>query len=141
MQLKIYEILERFKTVYPHEKVRFLQYNNSKTLRDILFFTFSPSVRFYRQNEPPNYKPNITDPVGLAPNNLYDESRKFYLFVVGHPQSKLLTQKRKDELLLQFLEGLEAKEAQVVLNMLSKDLKIEGLTSEIVKRAFPDLPL
>lgn len=141
MKLKIFEILDQFSSVRADSRVRYLQYHNSKTLRDILFMTFHPDVRFYRQDAPPNYKPNNTDPVGLAPTNLYDESRKFYLFVLGHPQSNGLTHRRRDELLLQFLESLEAKEAQVVINMIGKDLKVPGLDIDVVRQAFSNLGL
>ena len=141
MTPKFYEIFDQFPTVHEHSRVRYLQYHNSKTLRDILFFTFNPSVRFYRQDAPPGYKPNITDPVGLAPTTLYDEMRKVYLFVVGHPQSNGIKPRRRDELLLQFLEGLEAKEANVFLKMMNKNLEVPGLDLNLVKQAFPQLPL
>jgi len=136
---RMYEIFEQFKSIRLEDRVRFLQYYNSKTLRDILFFTFHPNVKFYRQNAPDLYKPNITDPVGLSPTNLQDEMRKTYLFVIGHPQSNGISNRKRDELLIQFLEGLEAKEAQVYINMMGKDLKLENLTYDIVKQAFPQL--
>lgn len=136
---KIFEILEQFPSIQDNSKARYLEYNNSKTLRDVLFFTFHPDVRFYRTDAPPGYKPNITDPIGLAPTNLYEEMRKTYIFVLGHPQSNNIPYDRRDELLLQFLEALEAKEAQVYLNMMAKDLKVPGLTVEVVKEAFPSL--
>lgn len=137
--IKIFEIFDQFKKVHSSSRTKLLQYNNSKTLRDILYFTFHPDVHFYRTDMPPGYQPNNTDPIGLAPNNLYDESRKLYLFILNHPNSKFLTNRRRDELYIQFLEGLEAKEAQVVLNMAAKDLKVPGLTIDVVKEAFPNL--
>lgn len=137
--LKMFEIFEQFETVHENSRARFLNYNNSKTLRDILFFTFHPDVRFYRTEAPAGYKPNITDPIGLAPTNLHDEMRKSYIFVLGHPKSNGISFNRRDELLMQFLEALEAKEAQVYLNMMAKDLKIKNLTIDVVKEAFPQL--
>lgn len=141
MTLKLFELFDQYISVRDDSKTRYLQYHNSKTLRDVLFFTFHPDVRFYRQDAPIGYKPNTSDPVGLASTNIYDESRKLYLFVLGHPNSTGISLKRRDELLLQFLEGLEAREAQVVLNMMNKDLKISGLDIRIVREAFPELGL
>jgi hypothetical protein len=68
------------------------------------------------------------------------EMKRIYLFVEGSQKaSKNLTDIRRQQLLIQILEALEASEADVFMNMILKDLKVKGLTYKIVQEAFPDL--
>jgi hypothetical protein len=50
-----------------------------------------------------------------------------------------LTEKRRNELLIQILESIEPREAEVVLGIFQKDLHVKGLTYKFVKEAFPNL--
>ena len=50
-----------------------------------------------------------------------------------------LSYERKEQILIQILEALEAQEAEVFMNMLLKKQKVKGLTQAIVKEAFPGL--
>ena len=50
-----------------------------------------------------------------------------------------LTEKRKNEILIQILESLEEKEADVFIGVLKKDLKVPYLTEALVREAFPEL--
>ena len=43
------------------------------------------------------------------------------------------------QLLLQLIESLEPREAEVVIGILSKDLGVKGLNYKFVKEAFPQL--
>jgi len=49
-----------------------------------------------------------------------------------------MVNKRK-QLLLQLIESLEPREAEVVIGILSKDLGVKGLNYKFVKEAFPQL--
>ena len=42
-------------------------------------------------------------------------------------------------LLTQILEGLEPDDAQIFIDVLKKDLKIQDLTPEVINLAFPGL--
>ena len=50
-----------------------------------------------------------------------------------------LTPQRKEQILIQILEALEKREAEIYMNMLLKKQVVKGLDSKIVKEAFPDL--
>jgi hypothetical protein len=68
------------------------------------------------------------------------ELKRVYLFVEGSTKApKTLTDIRRQHILIQILEALEAKEADVFMNMLLKDLKVKGLTYKIIQEAFPGL--
>ena len=55
------------------------------------------------------------------------------------PTAESLTEKRRAELLLQILESIEPREAEVILGIFQKDLGVKGLDYKFVKEAFPDL--
>jgi hypothetical protein len=73
-------------------------------------------------------------------NTIHQELGRVYLFSTNSPRvPENLTQKRKEEILIQILEALEAKEAEIFMNMLLKKQNVNGLTAAIVKEAFPGL--
>lgn len=141
MQLKVYEVLEKVRLAQStKDKLKILRQNSDWALKQILFGTFNHSVQFYRNDTPDSYKPDIHSPVEMGYSNLNIELKKMWIFVkTGNPSDCKLRDLKKDEILLQLLESLEAREAQVVINMFSKDLHIDGLTYELVNEAFPGL--
>jgi hypothetical protein len=76
---------------------------------------------------------------GLSGTQLSTELRKLYLFQKGHPSAEQLTEQKRTQLLLQLLEALEPREAEVVLGIFQKDQGVKGLDYKFVKEAFPDL--
>lgn len=71
----------------------------------------------------PEYKPNNA-PAGSTELMLITEIRKLYIFL----KSSKLNAKRKQELLLQMLEGLHPQEAAILANLIIGKLKIKGYT-------------
>jgi hypothetical protein len=61
------------------------------------------------------------------------EYRRFYLYTKENP----VTEKRKNELLVQLLESLHPSEATIVENMISRE--IPEIDREVVDLAFPTL--
>ena len=71
---------------------------------------------------------------------LKQELNRAYIFQANNPRvSPNLSEERKKQILIQILEVLEAKEADVFMNMLLKQCSVTGLTYDVVKEAFPDL--
>ena len=64
---------------------------------------------------------------------------RLYLFQAGNPSAESIDERRRTELLIQLLESLEPREAEVVMGIFKKDQGVEGLTYDFVKEAFPDL--
>jgi len=65
--------------------------------------------------------------------------RRLYMFLEGNQTAETLTDKRRNELLIQMLESIEPREAEVLLGIFQKDLGVKGLDYKFVKEAFPDL--
>jgi hypothetical protein len=135
--ITVYEILEELRNT--QDKRQVLLKHNSYMLQSILFHTFSPGVKFITNKFPPNYIiPDSPPEMGWV--TLETEIRKIYLWVEGHPKVPTgLTYERKMELLLQFLESMEHKEACVIMDVFNKDLHVDGLTVDLVRSVFPNL--
>ena len=140
-KLNIYEVFERFEEAPDREsKINVLRENNTNTLRDVLLGAFNPGIKFVIKDIP-DYKCEDVPP-GMSYGNMTTALNQAYLFIENHPRvSPNLSQQRKVELLQQSLESLEEKEAKVFANMLMKDLKVKGLTKELVSEALPEIPL
>lgn len=135
----VYEILDEVANA-PDDQARkaILFYNNNYALRCVLRAAFHPKIKFTIERVP-YYKPSDA-PIGLSESSLHKEINRIYLFEAGNPRvSPNLTEDRKEKILVQLLESLEAKEAVVFMNTLLKDLKVPGLTKELVEEVFPDL--
>ena len=61
------------------------------------------------------------------------------IFQEGHPEAEKLNPRKRHELLIQFLEGIEPREAEVVMGIFKKDQGVKGLTYNFVKEAFPQM--
>ncbi len=135
----ISEIFTEFKQRESREdKIAVLRFNQDWALRNLLKGTFDPNVQFVF-DKAPDYRPSDA-PDGFGHTTIAQELGRAYLFERNNPKvSPNLSQDRKEQLLIQILEALDATEAEVFMNMILKDQKVDGLTYEIVKEAFPDL--
>ena len=140
MVKNIYEILNEFssaKTVDQQKEV--LRKNNQHYFKEVLKYTFNPSFEFYVDSEfPADYVTPDTVP-GIRFAGIESEIRRAYLFIKGNPTADVLTPEKRKILLLQLLESFEPEEAKVWFNMMSKDLKVKGLTATLVQEVYPEL--
>ena len=138
----MYEIFEEFeKATTKNDKILVLRNNYNFTLYCTLRAAFHPNIKFVVTGQVPDYTPD-NSPAGLAVNTMNMVVNKMYLFEVGNPKvSPNLTLDRKKQLLIQFLEGLEAKEAVILEQVLNKSLKVKGLTYPFLKETLPELEL
>ena len=139
MALKnIYEVLNDFKKVKTkQERIDVLRKNDSWALKSVLQGVFHPNVKF--NVKVPEYK-KIDVPPGMSYDHMTSALQRAYLFQEGNPRTPAgLTDKRREELLIQILESLEPMEADVFVGMLQKDLKVPYLTQGLVNEAFQGL--
>ena len=136
---QIYEVFEDFeKSKTKKDKIEVLRKNNNFALQTVLQAVFTPSVEFM-VDKVPYYKPEQVPP-GMGYSTIMQELDRLYLLVKDHPKCPpTLSQERREQILIQMLESLEAKEAVVFMNMILKNLKIKGLDDKIVEEAFPGL--
>lgn len=135
----IYEIFDEVESAPTRqEKVNVLRQNATYALRSVLKGSFDPGVEFVIDRVP-YYNPSDSPP-GLGYTNLNQELGRAYLFEKHNAKvDPNLSQDRKEKILIQMLESLEKREAEVLINMLLKKQKVKGLTYNLVKEAFPDI--
>jgi hypothetical protein len=139
MMKAVYEIFAEFeKASTKEERVAVLRRNQNFALKSVLKGTYDPSVKFTIDSVP-LYKPSDS-PIGLGYTSIHTELDRIYLFELNNPRTSInLSDKRKEQILIQMLEAMEKREAEVFMNMLLKKQKVKELNAEIVKEAFPDL--
>jgi predicted Zn-dependent protease len=136
----LYEVFDEFEEAKTKEqKMAVIEKNLSKTLVQVLEFTFHPEYQWLINEMPDNYKVSPDTFPGISRCQLSTEIRKLYLFQKGNPAAEQLTVEKRNQLLLQIIESIEPREAEVVIGVLSKDLGVKGLNYKFVKEAFPNL--
>lgn len=135
----VYEVLDDFRNATTkQDRLDTLRRNESFALKSILQGAFDPRVKF-TVNKVPEYN-KVDVPPGLSYSHMTEALSKVYLWTEGSPKRpEGLTEKRATELLLQLLESLEPKEAEIFASMLRKDLKVPHLTVKLINEAFPGL--
>ena len=137
MQLLMNEILQKVSNAKTKaQKIKLLNDFNSPALRAILIANFDESVISMLPEGNVPYKPNDA-PEETEHTKLIQEYRKLYLFFKGGAN---ISQARRETLFIQLLEGLHAKEAEVLT--LVKDKKIGKrwkITRQCVEEAFPQI--
>lgn len=136
--LLYFEIFEKFEAASTkEEKIAILKNNANQRFLEFLNASFNPDVKF--DVVVPAYR-DSHDPAGLTMTNIEMEVPKLYRFVEGHPQRPAgLAGKKQQELLLVILESLHKQEAALLVGMINKDLKVPGLTPELIHEAFPQI--
>lgn len=139
MNQNMYEIFRDFERAPSKTaKIAVLHKNNRPALLDVLQGAFHPNINFTVKSKP-SYRRSDAPP-GMGYSSIDVEMRRAYLFVEGSDRAPPdLKDTRRQEILIQILEALEAPEADVFMNMILKDLKVKGLTYKIVQEAFPGL--
>ena len=140
MILNVHEVFDKFVNAPTIEEKKQVLWNNQfQHIKEVLKYAFNPKYQFFVEDKfPEDYiKPDTV--LGLRVAGIESEIRKAYLFLKGDVTAESLTPQKRHNLLLQLLESFEPKEAEIFHNMLQKDLKIEGLTKELVEEVFPEL--
>lgn len=135
----IYEVFDEFnKAKSKTDRIDTLRRNDTWALRQVLLGAFHPTVKF-TVKKVPEYK-KVEMPAGMSYGHMTEALSRVYLFQEGNPRVPAgLTEKRKEELLMQILESLEIQEAEVFSGMLLKNLKVKYLTEALINEAFPGL--
>jgi hypothetical protein len=139
MIYNLYEILDAFELAETKDaKKQVLLNNNNKLLQQVLQLTFDPKYEFYFKKMPTEYiKPDTIPGIRFA--GLETELRRLYLFQKGNETADKLSEQKRKELFLQIAEALEPREAEILINIMKKDLGVKGLTAKFVKDTFPGL--
>ena len=132
--LLIPEVLTRFHNAESVvDKKRILKENETGGLLYCLRYAFCPGIKF--DVNCPEYNGSIR-PAGTDFASLQAEARRLYIFTDSY---KLVTRERKMEILLQILESVNVTEARLLEQVIKQDIKINGLTADLVEEVFPGL--
>jgi hypothetical protein len=113
--------------------------NLSQTLVDVFKLTYHPDFEWKIKEIPENYKIPTDILPGITHDSLNRQLRRLYMFRVGDPTAEKLSESRRNELLIQMLESIEPREAEVLVGIFNKDLGVKGLDYKFVKEAFPNM--
>jgi len=137
----IYEIFEEVRSTDSFsKKLEILRNNNYGNLvKIVLQGAFHPSIKYvFDKNNFPEYKADKV-PAGMGYTSILTEMDRIYLFVVGSKKaSPDLSLERRKAILIQMLEAMEEKEAEVFKAMILKDLSGFGISYKLASEAFPD---
>jgi hypothetical protein len=103
--------------------IKVIKKYDSPSLRWLLFFTFC-DLKF--DVDIPEWTP-CNNPIGLTQNSLFKEARRIYIF--AKPE---LSAKQKSDHLKNMLETMHVSDAELLLQVLKKDVGIPLLTKELV---------
>lgn len=139
MRKNFYELFDEFEKAPNKEaKIAVLRSDNRQVLKNLLQGAFHPAIKYVIKETLPYKKSDA--PPGMGYSSLDMEFKRVYIFVEGSQKvDPRLSLERKKQILIQILESLEAKESEVFMNMILKDLKVKGLTAKVVEEAFPGL--
>lgn len=134
------EILQKFEAAETRkDKIAVLQKHDTARFRDFLVLAFKPEIVF--DVAIPKYKPSLS-PAGLNDLYLDGELSRMYRFIKDHPKRPSgFGSDRQEQILISVLEGLHKDEAELMIGMLKKDLKVKYLTPSLIKEAYPGIDL
>jgi hypothetical protein len=136
----LYEVFDEFELAKTKkDKMDVIARNLSQTLVDVLKMTYHPDIRWKVKELPENYRVPTDMLPGITHDTLNRQIRRMYVFRANDPTAEKLTDARRNELLIQMLESLEPREAEILLGIFQKDLGVKGLDYKFVKEAFPQL--
>ena len=136
MDLLISEILDKVsKAKTKQNKVALLKQYNSPALRMVIKSSFDPKIKWALPEGEVPFKRNEA-PAGTEHSVLSYESRKLYHYIEGGNGD--LSQRKRETMFVQMLEGLHETEADVLVA--AKDGVLhqmyKGLSANVVKEAF-----
>jgi hypothetical protein len=136
----IYQVFDEFELAKnKKDRMDVIGKNLNATLVEVLRLTFHPDCQWLVNDIPENYRiPQDVLP-GITHDTLSNQLRRIYIVQKGHPTAEQLTPKRRNELMIQMLESLEPREAEIIAGILRKDQGVTGLNYKFVKEAFKDM--
>jgi len=136
----LYEVFDEFEEAKnKKERMDVIGKNLSPMLVEVLKLTYHPNYQWMIDDIPENYKiPQDVLP-GITHDTLNNALRRIYIVQKGHYTAEALTPKRRNELMIQMLESLEPREAEIIAGILRKDQGVKGLDYKFVKEAFKDM--
>ena len=146
--VSIHEVFEKVANVTKiSEKVKVLQSYDTPPIRAVLRGAYDPTIRWLVPSSKPPFEPNDAEDWDLAPTRLDVAIMNQIKNYVCRLQPDgtwgkgvaIESQTRREQLFIEFVEGLHPTEAEIVFMMINRKLTYKGLTPKLVDQAFPGL--
>jgi hypothetical protein len=107
------------------------EYNKNFAICTLMQYAFDKNLKFKLPEGDPPFKPDEA-PLGMSPSNFYQQVKKLYIFTRTD-----ISNVRREQLFIQFLEGLHPSEAKVCIAIKDQDLTAlyPNITGDIVADA------
>jgi len=117
------------------KKIEVLKKYDNPAIRQLLKAAFDPKIEWDLPEGNPPYIANEA-PAGTEHTSLLSEARKLYHFIKGG--NNTINKLKKETMFVQMLEGLQQKDAEVLIAIKNKNLNniYKGLTAQMVKETF-----
>ena len=133
---EIFKAVHGKKTV--SQKVALLKENKRDDVKAILIWNFDKGIESAIPEGAVPYKPNESPKGTEGHTRLIHEHRTLYNFIRGGNNG--ISNMRRETLLIQLLESLEAEEAEIVCLVKDKDLQSKyRITRNVVEEAYPEI--
>ena len=135
-------VSELFKAVHGKktapQKVALLKEHKRDDVKALLIWNFDKGIESAVPEGSVPYKPNESPKGTAGHTRLVHEWRTLYNFVRGGNDK--ISNMRRETLLIQLLESLEAEEAEIVCLVKDKDLQSKyRITRNVVEEAYPEI--
>ena len=127
-------IVEKIEAQTTKERqVDFLKLHSSYALKAVLGYGMDPGVKWLLPDGDPPYRPlfDASDQEG----RFYVECKKLIYFV-DNPEGREVKPLKREQLFIQVLESVDARDAKLLLRMKNRQIKI---MPEAIAEAFPNL--
>lgn len=94
-------------------------YKNTTSIKMIFGYAFDPDLKFDLPKKIPPYRQEKSV-IGIAPISLMAELRRLYVLTSAKTN---ITQKRKEEIFLQMIEGMAKEDADILIAIRQQNLK------------------
>ena len=116
------------------QRKKLLLENRTDHLEKFLRYAFHPDVKFLL----PEGKPPFTPQAGGGNSKLIYGQIRMINYLTNEYTGNL-TQLKREQMFIQMLESVSPEEAELLVKMKEKKLKITGLSYNLVKEVFPHL--
>lgn len=136
MMKRVSQILEEAAALPDvQSRVEHLHKHDSVVLQGVLKVMFDEDIIIDLPMGEPPYKPATQEQSSDLEERLYSEWKKMYLFLPGNNVAR----NRREQLFIQFLEGLHPEEAKLILAMKEHRTPWKPMSAHVARKAYPQL--
>tara|TARA_R100000951_G_scaffold43974_1_gene37106 strand:- start:918 stop:1358 length:441 start_codon:yes stop_codon:yes gene_type:complete len=140
MNQSIYEILHKIAKLNGNKarSEALSAYQNDFPIKVILDLVYNPNVQFLLPETDPPYTP-IDE--GIDAQNVLKADIRLLKYCLNIPVGEQLRPLKREQMFIQLLESVDAKDAELLINVKNKKLPAElrDITESVVRKAFPGI--